>query len=171
METHWWRRRRKHSSERLLLLFTPTMPSAASPAHSTHAPSGQGTSPFQTLDSQPRFLDSAIFSFPMGRAASSHIPGATQGSLGVTRLTDKVWGSPVYSQVIGKSWGRKDSKTAALKQHLDPVVTVDGISPCLSQASNSLSRGLAPIIQFHVPLHGRKGRGTKEPLDKGERGE
>ena len=170
METLWWRRRRKHSSERLLLLFTPTMPFAASPAHSMHAPSGQGTSPFQTLESQPRFLDSTIFCFLMGHAASSHIEGATQRSLGVTRLIDKVWGPPIFSghwEVLG----RKDSKTTALKWHLDPMVTVDGISLCLSRASNSLSGGLALFIQLHVPLHGRKERGTKELLDEGERGE
>ena len=89
------------------------------------------------------------------------------------------WGHKTYWQGLGGPYvfsghwevlGRKDSKTAALKWHLDPMVRVHGISLCLSRASNSLSGGLALFIQLHVPLHGRKRRGTKKPLDESERG-
>ena len=117
METLWWRRRRKHSSERLLLLFTPTTPSAASPAHSTHAPSGQGTSPFQTLDSQPRFLDSAIFSFPMGRAAVLTSQEQLKDHLGSQDLLTRSGGPLCILRSLG-SLG--EGKTPRL-QHLSDI--------------------------------------------------
>lgn len=56
--------------------------------------SGQRALPFQTVTPQPWFLDLTVYRFPMGHAASSYVPGATQRWLGVMRLIEEVWEAP-----------------------------------------------------------------------------